>query len=336
LTAGTGEISGGHRYHQHLLTAAAGAGFDMRVERPRVRWALPPADVVVIDSLYAWAMTGAVRRRNRPPAVAIVHQHPGGTQSVDWRRSLRRRLDVTTYRACELVVAPGAGVADLLVSEHGLERARVTVIEPGADLPPARPLPPLRAGRRLGLLNVANWLPNKGVLHLLDAIALLPPDDVTLHLAGRTDVDTEYTHAIRRRIGRADLADRVVVHGPLDASCVASLYAAADAFAFPSGTETYGSAAGEALAAGLPVVGWRSPHLCALVDDDVEGLLVTPGRTDQLARAIRRLAVDPVLRGRLARDAARRGARLPTWRQTTDRFFGSLAGLVSGSVEPPH
>jgi glycosyltransferase involved in cell wall biosynthesis len=308
----------------------------MVLARPRPRRALPAADVVVVDSLYAWTVVGAVRRRRRPLAVAIVHQHPGGSDGSNWARSLRGRLDLATYRRCDLVVTPGSFVANVLVDRHGVEPGRVEVIEPGSDLPPAVPLPPLRAARRLGLLNVANWLPNKGILELLDAVALVPPDDVTLHLAGRDDVAPRYSRRVRRRIERPDLVDRVVVHGAVAAAEVAALHAAADAFAFPSRIETYGSAAGEALAAGLPVVGWRSPHLGALVADDVEGLLVEPGRIDDLAAAIHRLANDEADRRRLADGARRRGARLPTWQHTTDRFFAVLARLMTEPVEPTH
>jgi glycosyltransferase involved in cell wall biosynthesis len=250
-------------------------------------------------------------------------------------------MDVATYRACDLVVTPGPIMARHLTAVYGIDPRRVEVIEPGCDLPPPDPRadsggPSLRAGRRLGLLNVANWLPDKGIHDLLDAVAALPPDAVTLHLAGRTDAVPKYGRRIQDRIAQSDLVDRVVVHGALPAAAVASLYAMADAFVFPSRVETYGSAVGEALAAGLPVVGWRTPHLCELIDDEVEGLLVTAGRIDELTRAIHRLAVDSTTRQRLADGARRRSARLPTWPETTTRFFDALTRLAAEPVEPPH
>ena len=334
LSAGTDAISGGHRYHQQLLAAADAAGFAMGTAPPRPRLTLPPADVVLIDSLYAWTVVVAVRRRHGPLAVAVVHQHPGGTDGGHWARSLRRRIDLATYRHCDLVVTTGPLVAAALVRQHRFDPCRIEIIEPGSDLPPAGSMAPLRTGRRIGLLNVANWQPNKGIIELLEAVALLPTDEVTLHLAGRTDVAPLYTRLVRRRIAQPDLDGRVIVHGPLPAADVATLYASADVFAFPSRIETYGSAVGEALTAGLPIVGWRSPHLCALVEDDLDGLLVEPGRIDELANAIHRLATDPTQRHRLAEGARRRGARLPTWQQTTARFFALLAGLVTAPVEP--
>ena len=334
LSAETNAISGGHRYHQHLLAAAPAAGFEMEVARPWPRLALPCADVVLIDSLYAWTVAVAVRRPRRPVAVAIAHQHPGGTSGPRWLRALRRRVDLATYRRCDRIVTPGPLLASTLREQHTFQPERIEVIPPGSDLPHGGSVPPLRGERCVGLLNVANWLPNKGIVELLEAVALLPSDDVTLHLVGRTDVDARYGRLVRRRIEQPDLVDRVVVHGSLTADELGPLYAAADVFAFTSRVETYGSAIGEALRAGLPVVGWRNPHLCALVEDEVAGLLVEAARVDQLADAVHRLAVDPIERQRLAAGARRRGTDLPTWRETTTRFFAMVTRLVTEPVEP--
>ena len=142
------------------------------------------------------------------------------------------------------------------------------------------------------MLCVGNWLPNKGVLELLDAIAALPADHVTLHLAGRADVDVDYAARVRARAAAPDLADRVVVHGAVTRDEVAALYAGADVFALPSYAEAYGTVYGEALAAGLPVVGWRSGNLPNLVEDGREGCVVSPGDVDGLSAALLRLSTD--------------------------------------------
>jgi glycosyltransferase involved in cell wall biosynthesis len=333
-----GAVSGGHRYHEQLLTRAGELGVTMWVERPRVRRTLPDtADVVVLDGLDAGRSVLARhgrRGRGRPRLVALAHQRPGGTDRWRAAQAVGRWLDLAVYRSCDLVVVAGAALGADLVAQHGLEPSRIVVVEPGCDLPSGPAVAALRGQRRLGLLHVANWLPNKDVLTLLDAVG--PVGDVTLHLAGRRDVAPAYTAAVERRIARRDLAGRVVVHGPLPPSSVASLYAAADAFAFPSRVETYGTAAAEALRSGLPVLGWRTPHLLHLVDDGVEGLLAPTGDIAALSRHVRHLAGDERARRTLAMAAARRGARLPTWRQTAERFFAALARLGAESVEPPH
>jgi glycosyltransferase involved in cell wall biosynthesis len=324
--------SGGHRYNDRLLAAAASSGFTMRTAPARLL-RLPAADIAVVDSLEAWKLAIALGRRRRPRAIALVHQQPGGVDGARWRRRIRRVLDLATYRRCDLVVAAGVAVADTLRAE-GISPTRVEVIPPGRDLPPSTHHPPLRAGRRIGALDVANWSPNKGIIELVNAVALLPHDDVQLHLAGQTDNDRDYEAAVTARLRQPDLEGRVVVHGAIDQTDVAALCAAADVFVFPSHVEAYGSAVAEALAVGLPVVGWRTPFMSALVDDRVEGLLVPAGDIAGLADAIHRLAIDPDLRASLSDGARRRAARLPTWEQTTHRFFGALRRIVTQPVEP--
>ena len=324
--------SGGDRYNARLIAAGDDAGYDLQVVHRRWYPRLPDADVVVVDSLEAWKTGLPLRRRPRPPTVALVHQVPGG---VDGRRPVRRIraiLDVLAYRACDVLVTTGSVVTDDL-RRRGLPG--IEQIEPGCDLPAGRARPPLRGSRRLGLLLVGHWLPNKGIVDAVEALSRLPADVATLHLVGRTDLDAAYTAAVRQRIGAHALEDRVTIHGPLDPEHVAALCAAADGFVFPSRVEAYGTVVAEALAAGLPVIGWRAPHLAALVDDGVEGLLVEPGDVDALGRAIARVACDDALRGRLAAGARRRGCSLPRWCATTRRFVAVVRRLVPEPVEPP-
>ena len=54
---------------------------------------------------------------------------------------------------------------------------------------------------------------------------------------------------------------------------LATLYASADIFAFPSVTETFGQVVLEAMASGLPVLGFDSPGVRDLVEQAVSGFL---------------------------------------------------------------
>ena len=135
---------------------------------------------------------------------------------------------------------------------------------------------------------------------------------------------------MRARCAAPDLAGRVVSHGPVSRDEVAALYRAADAFVLPSHRETYGTVYGEALAAGLPVVGWRAGNLPHLVEDGREGVVLPPGDVAGLTRALQRLGVDDRWRAQLSAAALERGTRLPTWDDTAVAFFGALRRLVRG------
>jgi glycosyltransferase involved in cell wall biosynthesis len=60
--------------------------------------------------------------------------------------------------------------------------------------------------------------------------------------------------------------------------------------------ETFGMAAAEPMACGLPVVATRNGGLCEVVDDGVTGFLVAPGDADALAAALARYVSDRPLR----------------------------------------
>jgi glycosyltransferase involved in cell wall biosynthesis len=127
----------------------------------------------------------------------------------------------------------------------------------------------------------------------------------------------------------------VVVHGPLPAEEVAALYLAADVFVLPSLREPYGTVWGEAMAAGLPVVGWRAGNLPHLATHGREGLLADPGDVDGLAAAVARLAGDEELRRAMAAAAAERAAGRPTWAQSAALFFDALREAAEGQATGP-
>jgi glycosyltransferase involved in cell wall biosynthesis len=177
---------------------------------------------------------------------------------------------------------------------------------------------------------VGNWVERKGILELLEALARLPAGLATLHLAGDDRADPRYGARVRARLARPDLSGRVVVHGPLPADRVAALYRGADAFVLPSLREPYGTVWGEAMAVGLPVVGWRAGNLPHLAEDGREGLLADPGDVDGLSRALARLAGDEGLRRGMGAAAGRRAATRPTWAQSAERFFAALREAAAG------
>jgi glycosyltransferase involved in cell wall biosynthesis len=118
------------------------------------------------------------------------------------------------------------------------------------------------------------------------------------------------------------------VHGPLDRDRISALYHGADVFVLPSVREPYGTAYGEAMAAGLPVVGWRAGNLPHLATHDREGLVLPPGDVDALSAALRRLADDEPYRRRLGEAARRRAEELPTWDDSAARLFDTLRAVA--------
>jgi glycosyltransferase involved in cell wall biosynthesis len=294
-----GRLTGGYRYHRRMAELAPDSGATVRfVSLPERAFPLSTlagravlrrarADVLVLDSIAAAFLGPWLPRRSRMPLVGSLHQPPGGIDHGPLRRGVQAPLDRLAYRRSRLLLVASQALGDELAAQ-GYPCERIRVVPPGRDLPAAPAGPPLdlRGGRRAGLLCVANWVQRKGILELLEAVARLPDGLATLHLAGDDRADRRYAERVRSRLSRPDLAGRVVVHGPVPAERVAALYLGADVFVLPSLREPYGTVWGEAMAAGLPVVGWRAGNLPNLASDGREGLLASPGDVAGLRRAL--------------------------------------------------
>jgi glycosyltransferase involved in cell wall biosynthesis len=336
-----GRLSGGYLYHLRMSDAApAHQARIIFLSFPE--WSFPlaalrgaavlrraeelPASAVLVDSIAAaLAAPALATRRRRVPVIAVLHQPPGGIDHGIVRARAQAPLDRLALRRADFLIAASDHLAEQLV-EAGFARSRIRVVPPGRDVapPPKGPLQELRNGRGAAFLTVANWLPRKGILELLEAFARLPADAATLHLAGDESADARYASRVRSRLTEADLTGRVVVHGPLSLEKVAGLYRAADVFVLPAAREPYGTVWGEAMAFGLPVVGWRAGNLPYLAEDEREGLLVEPGDVEALSQALVRLALDRDTRARLGAAAKCRALARPTWEASAARFFAVI------------
>ncbi|MBV9171809.1 MAG: glycosyltransferase family 4 protein [Chloroflexi bacterium] len=292
-------------------------------------------DVLVLDSIAA-AFCGpylALRlalRRPRVPIVGMLHQPPGGIDYGPPRLPVQAALDRLTYRYVPRLLLASDSLRDDML-QLGYPPERLAVVPPGRDVAPVvGPTPDEpRHGRRAAFVCVGNWVERKGIVSLLEAFAGLEPDAATLHLIGDPSIEPAYAARVRQRLSARDLAQRVIVHGALPIGEVAAWYAAADAFVLPSLKEPFGTVYGEAMAFGLPVVGWRAGNLPYLADDEREGLLVQPGDLRGLTAAMARLASDADLRRRLGTAARARASQRPTWNEVAKLFFDHLREVQS-------
>jgi glycosyltransferase involved in cell wall biosynthesis len=86
----------------------------------------------------------------------------------------------------------------------------------------------------------------------------------------------------------------------------------------------------EAYALGVPVIGSRLGSLEEIIADGETGLHVTAGDPADLARALRALAGDAALAGRLGDGARREYERSLSPAATTDRLLEIYAGTSAG------
>src|SRR5438132_4898145 len=105
---------------------------------------------------------------------------------------------------------------------------------------------------------------------------------------------------------------------------LATAYASADVFAFPSTTDTFGNVIIEAQASGVPVVVSDSGGPTELVNDKPNGLVTKSHDVEDFTRAIRELIVDHALRERMG-DCARQSVIDLSWPNAFRKFWSMTA-----------
>jgi glycosyltransferase involved in cell wall biosynthesis len=291
---------------------------------------LPDGALVVADGLAFGAMSVvALRHARRLRWVALVH-HPLALETgLDAQQS--RQLfesEREALAAARGVVVTSATTAGQLAA-YGVAPARIRVVEPGTE-PVA--LAAASAGRRtdesLALLCVATLTPRKGHAILLEALAALKDRHWTLHCVGSEVKDAATASALRDLIAEHGLAQRVHLHGEIDAEALRAMYARADMFVLASWYEGYGMALAEALAHGLPIVSTTGGAIAETVPADA-GVLVPPGDVAALRAALARVLDEPAWRVTLATGARAARARLADWPAAVERFAAALDGIAA-------
>ena len=122
--------------------------------------------------------------------------------------------------------------------------------------------------------------------------------------------------------GLSELLPDAVFTGYLTGIELATAYASADVFAFPSTTDTFGNVIIEAQASGVPVVVSDSGGPKELVEDEANGLITKSHDVDDFTRAVRVLVVDPGLRKKMG-DCARKSVVDRSWPSAFRKFWAT-------------
>jgi glycosyltransferase involved in cell wall biosynthesis len=147
------------------------------------------------------------------------------------------------------------------------------------------------------ILYIGRLVPEKGQAVLLEAVARLREEgrEVQVKLAGEGELRAHLEELCRE----AGIEDRVSFLGAVSQERIRDLYAEADVFCLPSFAEGVPVVLMEAMAMGLPVVTTRIAGIPELVEDGSGGVVVAPGRVDELAGRIAALLDDPEKRSAL-------------------------------------
>ena len=318
----------------------------LELEGVEVRSAAPTGPIRHVPKLRAWAYARRARRLMRDSDADVYHMH---WLARGWLPRCilegRRPLAVTVWGS-DVVPRVAESSAEREAKREALARAdlvcaaseflrlrtleycehdtRVEVVPFGVDLTRFHPSPRPVSEPVIGF--VKHLLPQYGpgvLVEAMQTVARALPA-ARLVLVGRGASAPE----LRAQVAELGLQDRVEFRGWVPQDQLPELLRSFSVFAMPSLFESFGVAAVEAQATGIPVVASRVGGIPEVIADGETGLLVPPSNSRALADALVGLLADGELRKRLGRAARERAARKFDWRENVSRMealYGELA-----------
>ena len=180
---------------------------------------------------------------------------------------------------------------------------------------------------------VGTFGPWHGVVQLANAIKSLPEDlPVRFLFVGSGSLHSEVERLLEVERARG----KVIFTGAVAHERVPALLDACDILIAPhvplaDGSDFFGSPTKifEYMATGKAIVASRLGQIGEVLTDDETALLVTPGNTDELARAIVRLVDSHELRARLGANACAAAIREHTWTHNAQRVLDAYESWLS-------
>jgi len=216
------------------------------------------------------------------------------------------RLDGILMRLSDAIVCNSRAVAERFKDFAGkLQVIYNGVTRPEGDAEGGGPLP---EGQRL-MLFVGRLSAEKQpqlALQLFEKLAG-KYDDLHLALVGGDDPhDPVFSESLRESISNSPFASRIYVPGAVDS--VAAWYRQADVLVLTSRHEGFGRVLVEAMASGVVPVAFSTGGVPEVVEDGVQGLLVTPNDIAQMGQRVQQLLQDDSLRSKMAEQGKLRAA----------------------------
>ncbi len=242
------------------------------------------------------------------------------------KRASHARFEKWLMRGTDAVIASAQSVKDFYVGQVGADPAKVEVIYNAVDwrqLETTKTRDDLRDA--IGVPRdvmaagiIARLTEQKAHGVLFDAMAQHAPlQQLHLVVVG----DGELRESLKQRVAVLGLQHRVHFVGPR--RDLGNILNAVDLFTMPSLWEGLPLSLVLAMGAGLPVVTTRVAGIPEVVQHEVNGLLVSPGKSDELAKALARVIEDAPLRRSLGEQAR----AFVTPRFGVEKYVDAITGL---------
>jgi glycosyltransferase involved in cell wall biosynthesis len=317
-----------------------GYAFSPRLIRDVWR-ATAKADVVHVHGLYQFHTLVAASAARRLSTPYVLHIHGALTPYHRSRKTWKKRPYELLIERSNLSRA--ATVIHMTEAERASFNERYSSAQDSVVPAPVAPelfaspeveeIPPeLGAFRGARLVTFLGRLTEKKGLELLvEAFAQVTRAHADAHLVIAGPDDEGLGRALLTRAAARRIADRVTLLGLVEGPSKRALLWSSSAFVLPSADESFGIAAAEALACGVPAVVTREVGLSKEIERAGAGIVVDRA-VEPLAAAIGHLLGD----ARSAEALSRGAQRLAQEKFTVDAVCGQLEAVYRGVLTSRH
>jgi glycosyltransferase involved in cell wall biosynthesis len=255
--------------------------------------------------------------------MAETYNHSRHIPLVEW---LKLRVNRRALQAAAGIVTWSDWAAHSVVEDYGISADLVHVVPPGVQIDQFQPRGGESSSGPIRVLFVGGDFVRKGGPELMEAVASIPGVAELDVVTGTPGITPPPGAAIR-------VHHKVSPNSPE----LKSLLSRADVFALPTRGDCLSIAIVEAMACGLPIVATDVGSISEIVRNHVNGLVVAPGSSTEISRALRVLAAEPELRqtmGRTSRAlAVAEHDTTANWRRIFD-LLHSVSGLGRNPIAP--
>ncbi len=311
------------------------------------------ADVAHCHTWYTHLGGILVRLAYGVPLVITVHSleplRPWKREQLGGGYDVSTWVERTALEMADAVIAVSSSTRDDVLRLFDVRPERIHVIPNGIDTHGFHHVDATDALARYGIdpavpyvLFVGRITRQKGIRHLLDAIAHLSPDAGVVLCAGAPDtaeIAAETEAGVRA--AQAGHANVTWIREMVDRPTLLQLYSHAAVFCCPSVYEPFGLINLEAMACGTPVVASAVGGIPEVVAEAETGLLVPfepatdglgPAHPGEFARALagalNSLLADPVRRKEMGAAGRRRAVERFGWEAVARRTVELYQGLI--------
>jgi len=332
-------VRGGYRFSKLVF---GGDGADLIGAHPALLQLIPylvRSRVDIVSAFnYLWPPAYhayLARKLRRFTLVAVPLFHP----AENWaHRPVHKKM---------LENCSGAIVNTAYEAKFVLEQANIPIAVAGVGVDPKPFESPngaeIRARYRLGSFPVVGFVgrqeARKGMDTVVRAMRTVwkSNGDVRLLLAGFQPNRDRQLESLMESLSNFE-RERVVRIRDFPESEKASIFDALDVFVMPSLAESFGMAYLDAWMCRKPVIGARIGSTACVVEDGLDGLLVTPRNSEETACSILSLLSDPTRREAMGRKGYEKVVGEFTWEKVTKRvekFYLRLSARKNGHRPAP-